>query len=164
MIRNKHFCKLPERGGFRIPCPCLFLFCAALALTVDDTGLLRIGLLCALLHECGHIAAYLIFVGRWPVIEVTPLGLCMRMRGIWLSPRQELMLAAAGPLVNLSLCSIAILLMDGPFGYSYRGYWFATVNLLVGCTNLLPLPGLDGARILHCLGEGARSGLHSRRK
>ena len=31
---------------------------------------------------------------------------------------------------------------------SYLGYWFASVNLLVGGMNLLPLPGLDGARML----------------
>ena len=88
----------------------------------------------------------------------------MRMRGVWLSSGQELILAAAGPMVNLVLCSLSILLMDGLFGYSYRGYWFATINLLVGCSNLLPFPGLDGGRILVCLARGARSGLHSRRK
>lgn len=164
MIRSKRFYRRPKHGGIRMPSPCLFLFCTAVALTVDDTGLLRMGLLCALLHECGHIAAYLALVGRWPIIEVTPAGLCMRMRGVWLSSGQDLLLAAAGPLVNLLLCSLSILLMDGLFGYSYRGYWFATINLLVGCSNLLPLPGLDGGRILACLAQGARSGLHSRRK
>ncbi len=35
--------------------------------------------------------------------------------------------------------------------YSYSGYWFACTNLLVGGANLLPLPGLDGAHILHGL-------------
>ena len=33
--------------------------------------------------------------------------------------------------------------------YSYSGYWFACTTLLVGGANLLPLPGLDGAHILH---------------
>ena len=35
--------------------------------------------------------------------------------------------------------------------YTYGGYWFACCNLLVGASNLLPLPGLDGAHIAACL-------------
>ena len=52
-------------------------------------------------------------------------------------------------------CAAVLLFMRGA-GYSYGGYWFACCNLLVGGSNLLPLPGLDGWRIagaLHGIGR-----------
>ena len=55
----------------------------------------------------------------------------------------------------LALCAAVLLFMRGA-GYSYGGYWFACCNLLVGGSNLLPLPGLDGWRIagvLHGIGR-----------
>ena len=58
-------------------------------------------------------------------------------------------LAAAGPLANLLACCTVLLYMQTAGRYSYGGYWFACTNLLVGGANLLPLPGLDGAHILH---------------
>ena len=67
-----------------------------------------------------------------------------------MTARQELLLAAAGPLANLLACAAVLLFMRGA-GYSYGGYWFACCNLLVGASNLLPLPGLDGAHIAACL-------------
>ena len=55
----------------------------------------------------------------------------------------------AGPLANLLACCTVLLYMQTAGQYSYSGYWFACTNLLVGGANLLPLPGLDGAHILH---------------
>ena len=77
------------------------------------------------------------------------------LRGLPMTARQELLLAAAGPLANLLACAAVLLFMRGA-GYSYGGYWFACCNLLVGGSNLLPLPGLDGWRIagaLHGIGR-----------
>ena len=80
------------------------LLCSALyfLLYFDASGFLRLGLLAAFLHECGHILVYCVFLRRFPVIEVTMTGFCMRMdapaRG--LSPGRLFWLAAAGPAVN----------------------------------------------------------------
>lgn len=137
------------------------LFWLAFVLAVDGTGLVRLSLLCALLHECGHITAYRLLRHSWPRLQVSPLGICLSMRGVFLPADQELILAAAGPLVNLVLSGGTILWMRYLSGYSWAGYWFAAINLLVGGSNLLPLPGLDGARILRCLWESARDGLQS---
>ena len=63
---------------------------------------------------------------------------------------QELLLAAAGPAVNLLACAAVLAFMRAT-AYTYGGYWFACCNLLVGASNLLPLPGLDGAHIAACL-------------
>ena len=130
--------------------PCLTLFLLTLALLFDSTGTVRTGLCCAALHECGHIAAYAYLWHRLPLLELSPFGICLRLRGQPMTARQELLLAAAGPLANLLACAAVLLFMRGA-GYSYGGYWFACCNLLVGGSNLLPLPGLDGWRIAGAL-------------
>ena len=130
--------------------PCLTLFLLTLALLFDSTGTVRTGLCCAALHECGHIAAYAFLWHRLPLLEFSPFGICLRLRGQPMTARQELLLAAAGPLANLLVCAAVLLFMRGA-GYSYGGYWFACCNLLVGGSNLLLLPGLDGWRIAGAL-------------
>ena len=57
------------------------LLCSALyfLLYFDASGFLRLGLLAAFLHECGHILVYCVFLRRFPVIEVTMTGFCTRM-------------------------------------------------------------------------------------
>ena len=92
------------------------LLCSALyfLLYFDASGFLRLGLLAAFLHECGHILVYCVFLRRFPVIEVTMTGFCMRMdapaRG--LSPGRLFWLAAAGPAVNFMLAGIWALRLE----------------------------------------------------
>ena len=70
---------------------------------------------------------------------------------------QELLLAAAGPAVNLLACAAVLLAFMRATAYTYGGgYRCACCNLLVGASNLLPLPGLDGARIAACLLDSGR--------
>ena len=70
-----------------------------------------------------------------------------------------LCLAAVGFVLAAKLLgwpAYPVLLFMRGAGYSYGGYWFACCNLLVGGSNLLPLPGLDGWRIagaLHGIGR-----------
>ena len=130
--------------------PLTALFWLALLLALDGTGLVRLSLLCALLHESGHVAVHLVLLHRLPRLKVSPTGICLSMRGVLLPSQKALLLAAAGPLMNLLCCASAIFWMELA-GYSYRGYWFAAVNLLLGTVNLLPLPGLDGQRIVEAL-------------
>lgn len=137
----------------RIELPLPLLFLLALLLAADGTGLLRVSLLCALLHEGGHLLVYWRYFHRWPQLSVSPLGVCLSMRGVLLPPGREMALAAAGPLANF-VCSGAAILWMRWWGHSYLGYWFASANLLLGLANLLPLPGLDGARLLRCLWDG----------
>ena len=84
------------------------LLCGALYLLLwfDASGFLRIGLCAAILHEMGHIVVYLLLFRRFPVIEVTMTGFCMRTRGQALTRGQTLFLAAAGPGMNALLAAI----------------------------------------------------------
>lgn len=143
MTRRRHW-----KPPLDLPLPALFWL--ALLLALDGTGLVRLSLLCALLHESGHVVVYLALFHRPPRLKVSPTGICLSLRGVLLSSRRALLLAAAGPLINLLCCASAIFWMELA-GYSYRGYWFASVNLLLGTVNLLPLPGLDGQRIVEAL-------------
>ena len=101
------------------------LLCSALyfLLYFDASGFLRLGLLAAFLHECGHILVYCVFLRRFPVIEVTMTGFCMRMdapaRG--LSPGRLFWLAAAGPAVNFMLAGIWALRLEQEL--TIRGSW-----------------------------------------
>ena len=92
------------------------LLCGSLyfLLYFDASGFLRLGLLAAFLHECGHILVYCTLLRRFPVIEVTMTGFCMRMdapaRG--LSPGRLFWLAAVGPAVNFMLAGIWTLRLE----------------------------------------------------
>lgn len=120
------------------------LLCSALyfLLYFDASGFLRLGLLAAFLHECGHILVYCVFLRRFPVIEVTMTGFCMRMdapaRG--LSPGRLFWLAAVGPAVNFMLAGIWALRLEQEL--TIRGSAFWAANLLTGGFNLLPVPPL----------------------
>lgn len=138
--------KKPSDSPVRLRAPLVTLFLLALSLLYDHTGMLRWGLLCAALHETGHLLAWGVLVRRMPRLEVSALGICLCMRGVALPPAQEKILAAAGPMTNLLLCAAWVWFMDR-WGYTYAGYWFVSANLLLGLFNLLPLPGLDGARL-----------------
>ncbi|OUN16192.1 hypothetical protein B5G38_06685 [Gemmiger sp. An87] len=111
----------------------------------DPLGVLRISLLCSLLHESGHIAAWVIFTGTLPVLELSPGGIGLCLGNARLSPCKEGVLAAAGPSVNLIAAGAAYLWMHQ--SASYWGWFFLGTNLLVGGFNLLPVGPLDGKRI-----------------
>ena len=123
------------------------LLCGALyvLLYFDASGFLRLGLLAAFLHEWGHILLYCAFFHRFPVIEVTMTGFCMRLCGNALSPGRRFWLAAAGPAVNFLLASLWALRLQQRM--TIRGSAFLAANLLTGGFNLLPIPPLDGAQM-----------------
>ena len=142
--------RTPLRMGplrFRDP----VLLCGVLygLLLFDASGFLRTGLLAAFLHEWGHILVYCAQQRRIPVIEVTLTGFCMRLGRAELSPAQRFRLAAAGPAVNFALAGVWAVLLSRQA--TVRGSAFWAANLLTGAFNLLPVPPLDGSRLLEYL-------------
>ncbi len=137
------------------------LLCSALyfLLYFDASGFLRLGLLAAFLHEWGHILVYCALLRRFPVIEVTMTGFCMRLPSQGLVPVQRFWLAAAGPVVNLVLAGIWVLRLEQSM--TIRGSAFWAANLLTGAFNLLPIPPLDGAQMLAALHEIRERGKES---
>ncbi|WP_291246529.1 peptidase [Fournierella sp.] len=129
----------------RLRQPELLLLGLWFGLTHDPLGILRISLLCSLLHESGHIAAWIVFTGTLPMLELSPGGIGLCLGNARLSPCKEGILAAAGPAVNLIAAGMAYLWML--YSASYWGWFFLGTNLLVGGFNLLPVGPLDGKRI-----------------
>lgn len=111
----------------------------------DSLYIARMGLVAAALHEIGHSLTYHKLVGRWPIVEVTPAGFGIELPDTLLTPKELLMLALAGPAVNLGLAGLLWLAMQ--VKANYLGYCFAAVNLGLGIFNLMPLGQLDGRRI-----------------
>ena len=123
------------------------LLCGALYLLLwfDASGFLRIGLCAAILHEIGHIFVYLLLFRRFPVIEVTMTGFCMRTWGQTLTRGQTFLLAAAGPGTNALLAAVWAVRMEQYA--TIRDSAFLAANVLTGAFNLLPIPALDGGRV-----------------
>ncbi len=63
----------------------------------------------------------------------------------FLSYREELLIALAGPLVNLGVCLIALPFSSVPWLWA-----FGEMSMLTALGNLLPVGELDGDRILYC--------------
>ena len=86
-----------SRAKIRWKQPLLTLAALTLLLAFDGSGILRVGLGCAVLHECGHALAYRLLWQRWPEIEVSPFGLCLRLRhGLYLWRLLVRLLQSAG--------------------------------------------------------------------
>ena len=119
MIRPKRWSRRPADRPLRLRAPVLTLFFWVMVLAWDSTGVARWGMLAAILHESGHLLAWAFLVREPPQLELTLWVVCLGLLG-WM---------------DLT-------------GYTYAGCWAAAANLLLGAFNLLPVPGLDGARLL----------------
>jgi Zn-dependent protease len=127
-----------------------------LAAALDALVFLTLVFLCVTLHEFGHIAMARRFGIRTPEVILSPIGGIASLERMPEQPRQELLVALAGPLVNIA---IALLLM-ALFGISasaYTAQHFETatlaerlfiVNVTLVLFNLIPAFPMDGGRML----------------
>lgn len=99
-------------------------------------------MLAVLLHEMGHLCAFLLLREPLPHLRIGRLGFLMHACRP-LSYKRQVAVAFAGPFVNL-LC-FALALVTGAMGAG------AYLHLFLALGNLLPIEALDGGRML----EGA---------
>ncbi len=106
--------------------------------------------LTALLHECGHVfcAARLGYECRQ--IKLMPYGAAAVCDIDGISPKDEIMLALAGPAVNAAICvAVAGLWWFFPSAYAFTDtIMYASLAMLI--INLLPAYPLDGGRVAKC--------------
>jgi Zn-dependent protease len=128
---------------------------------IDGVAFTLLIFLCVLLHEFGHALAAKTFGIRTPDITLLPIGGVARLERMPANPRQELVIAIAGPAVNV-LIAIAIFVVIGgvlplrEFGLvdtatgSLLEKLFA-VNILLVVFNMIPAFPMDGGRVLRAL-------------
>ena len=136
-------------GNLRFCDPALLCGGLFLLFWMDAGGWLRLSLLASLCHELGHIAVYLLCMGHFPQIDVTPTGFCLHTRALHLPAAAELAVTLAGPGMNLLLALFCYCRLQDRATVSLLGFLWA--NLLVGGFNLLPVPPLDGAAAVYLL-------------
>lgn len=109
----------------------------------EGVGLLPWGVLACVLHELGHIAAAAAWNGSVRGLSLTAVGAELRIDyDAPLTYGQDSMVALAGPAANLILGILALHL---------RWEVAAVVSLTIGAFNLLPIPPLDGGRVVYGL-------------
>ena len=125
-------------------------FCAIMiaALFLSHSYLSISALLAATLHELGHIACAKKLGIPLSELKLGIFGASLMPRGSLCSYKDEILLCAAGPLVNI-ICGIALF----PFRNSLGDLatFFMCSSLFLGTLNLLPVTDFDGGRILSCI-------------
>jgi stage IV sporulation protein FB len=115
---------------------------------------------CILLHEFGHILMARRYGVRTPDVILLPIGGVARLERIPDVPRQELLIALAGPAVTLAIIVVLYFLLrltgsevrlgelspESPFLAQ-----LLTVNLYLLLFNLIPAFPMDGGRVLRAL-------------
>lgn len=128
--------------------------------------------LCVTLHELGHSLTARAFGIETREILLLPLGGVAQLSKNPEQPRQELWIALAGPLVNVAIALILILIGLTPqvnlFAYLLDGrglseilsneqslsnflLWLLSANVSLVLFNLIPAFPLDGGRVLRAL-------------
>jgi Zn-dependent protease/CBS domain-containing protein len=115
---------------------------------------------CILLHEFGHILMARRFGVRTPDVILLPIGGVARLERIPDEPKQELLIALAGPAVTLGIVVVLYLVLqltgnpvrlgelspEGPFLAQLMA-----INIYLLLFNLIPAFPMDGGRVLRAL-------------
>jgi Zn-dependent protease/CBS domain-containing protein len=114
---------------------------------------------CVVAHEFGHILTARTFGVKTPEVTLLPIGGIANMERIPDDPRQELLIAIAGPMVNVVIAAALILLGGLEAGdlqamdleHASLSQRLAFTNIALVVFNLVPAFPMDGGRVLRAL-------------
>ena len=116
---------------------------------------------CVVLHEFGHVYAAKRYGIETPDVTVLPIGGLARLERIPDDPREEAMVAVAGPLVNVAIALVLVILIGARFDLSDMANLeqvsgslqarLAAANIMLVLFNLIPAFPMDGGRVLRAL-------------
>jgi Zn-dependent protease len=138
------------------------LLSAGLSYALFEVAVLLAVFACVALHEIGHAMAARRYGIGTQSIELYPLGGVAKLDRMPRSPMQEVVIALAGPAVNvgIALALIPLFLLDG-YSFSPVGqvsgavelFWSRLLWANIGLVlfNLLPAFPMDGGRVLRAV-------------
>jgi Zn-dependent protease/CBS domain-containing protein len=116
---------------------------------------------CVLAHEFGHIFTARAFGVATPDVTLLPIGGVARLARIPEEPWEELLIAIAGPLVNVAIAFGLVLIAGARLNAGDLAVMdrtnvslvdkLAAVNLFLALFNLIPAFPMDGGRVLRAV-------------
>ena len=116
---------------------------------------------CVLAHEFGHIFTARAFGVETPDVTLLPIGGVARLARIPEKPGQELLIAIAGPLVNVAIAALLMAVTSTHLSPAHFAAMespnvsmidrLAEVNLFLAIFNMIPAFPMDGGRVLRAL-------------
>ena len=128
---------------------------------IDGVAFIIAVFTCVVLHELGHALAARRYGITTPDITLLPIGGLARLSRIPEKPSEEIVIALAGPAVNVVIAALLILVfgaelepavmseIENPsYGFLTR---LAGVNIFLVLFNLIPAFPMDGGRVLRAV-------------
>jgi len=116
---------------------------------------------CVVAHEFGHIFTARAFGVPTPDVTLLPIGGVARLARIPEAPREEFLIAIAGPLVNVAIALLLMLFAGGQLSTAALAAVdstrvslidrLAAVNIFLALFNMIPAFPMDGGRVLRAL-------------
>jgi stage IV sporulation protein FB len=116
---------------------------------------------CVLAHEFGHIFTARAFGVPTPDVTLLPIGGVARLARIPDKPMEEFLVAIAGPLVNVAIALVLIVVAGASLSAQHLAAMESTkvslvdrlaeVNLFLAVFNMIPAFPMDGGRVLRAL-------------